>query len=168
MVQTIVRSQETSTTTVQTNVRSPETSSSFLQVDNIPSHFSTSYTPCPLPIRPQYPSPAANTFIIYSLHFCPPLTSVCFGCGNPLKPSGFISDPPGDLVIVSFMPRQFRLGGEVHTRAGNVYFHCLTTCVRYKQPAFDPRCHCTVPHEILRMLTPTHINYLQQYLGLSL
>ena len=101
----------------------------------------------PLPIRPQYPSPAANTFIVYSLHFCPPLTSICFGCGKSLKPSSLISDPPGDLVIVSFMQRQFKYGGEVHTRPVNVYFHCMTTCVRQKQPAFDPRCHCTVPHE---------------------
>lgn len=67
-----------------------------------------------------------------------------------------------------FYDRQYRHRGEVHTRAGHVYFHCATTCVRYKQPAFDLRCHCTVPHEILRMLTPTHINYLQQYLGLCL
>ncbi len=41
---------------------------------------------------PSYPSPAPNTFVLYSLHFCPPLTSVCFGCRNPLKPCGIISE----------------------------------------------------------------------------
>ena len=47
----------------------------------------------PMPCaRPPYPSPAPNTFVLYSLHFCPPLTSVCFGCGNPLKPCGMIID----------------------------------------------------------------------------
>ena len=54
---------------------------------------STPYSPCHPPqpnVRPSYPHPAPNTFILYSLHFCPPLTSVCFGCGNSLKPSGMI------------------------------------------------------------------------------
>ena len=82
--------------------------------------------------------------------------------------AGLISDPPGDLVIVSFMQRQFRYGGEVHTRPGNVYFHCMTSCVRQKQPAFDPRCHCTVPHEILRILTPVHVDYIEKCIGISL
>ena len=85
-----------------------------------------------------------------------------------IKPSGLISDPPDDLVIVSFMQRQFRYGGEVHPRPGNVYFHCMTTCVRQKQPAFDPRCHWTVPHEILRILTPVHVDYIEKYIGISL
>ena len=85
-----------------------------------------------------------------------------------IKASGLISDPPDDLVIVSFMQRQFRYGGEVHTRPGNVYFHCMTTSVRQKQPAFDPRCHCTVPHEILRILTPVHVDYIEKYIGISL
>ena len=161
--------QHHSTTTVQPNLCSSETSSSFSPAGHTSSlQFSTPCSPCPLPIRPQYPSPAANTFIVYSLHFCPPLTSVCFGCGKSLKPSGLISDPPGDLVIVSFMQRQFRYGGEVHTRPGNVYFHCMTTCVRQKQPAFDPRCHCTVPHEILRILTPVHVDYIERCIGISL
>ncbi len=44
------------------------------------------------------------------------------GCGNTLKPSGVIGELPGDLVIVSFMPRQFRREGEVHTKEGNIYF----------------------------------------------
>lgn len=57
-------------------------------------------------VRPPYPCPAPNTFILYSLHFCPPLTSICFSCGNSLKPSGIICNPPEDLVIVSFMQRK--------------------------------------------------------------
>ena len=83
---------------------------------------SSQFTPCPprlppqLPGRPQFPHPAPNTFWLYSLHFCPPLTGRCFGCGNKLKPSGVIGQPPGDLVIVSFMPRQYRHEGEVHTK----------------------------------------------------
>ena len=157
-----------STTTVLPNLCSSERNSSFSPTGHTSLQFSTPCSPCPLPIRPQYPSPAASIFIVYSLHFCPPLTSICFGWGKSLKPSGLISDPPGDLVIVSFMQRQFRYGGEVHTRPGNVYFHCMTTCVRQKQPAFDPRCHCTVPHEILGILTPVHVDYIEKYIGISL
>jgi hypothetical protein len=133
---------------------------------------SYSLPPCPPPLQPPvcppFPNPGPNTFLLYSLRLCHPLTCGCFGCGKTLKPSGVIGEPPGDLVIVSFMPRQFRHEGELHSKEGNVYFHCMTTCVRSRQPAFDPRMHCTVPNEIRAILTPTHIQYLQQNLGLFL
>ena len=50
-------------------------------------------------VRPSYPCPAPSTFVLYSPHLCPPLTSICFGCGNSLKPSGIICNPPGDLSL---------------------------------------------------------------------
>ena len=134
---------------------------------NPPSQ-STAYHPPQPNFRPPYPCPAPNTFILYILHFCPPLTSVCFGCGNSLKPSGIICNPPGDLVIVSFMQRQYFHEGETRTRSGNVYFHCFTRCVRIRQPAFDPPRHCMVPDAIRSQLTPVHCQYVEQHLGLLL
>ena len=108
---------------------------------NPPSQsLSTSHHPPQPNYRPLYPCPAPNTFILYTLHFDHQLTWVCFGCGNSLKPSGVIGNPPGDLVIVSIMQRQY-----FHTRSGNLYFHCCTRCVRSRQPVFDPLRQCMVP-----------------------
>ena len=90
-----------------------------LLVGNRPHMANTGLTQQQTPLGPQqqmlppYPSPAPNTFILYSFHFCPPLMSVCFGCGSSLKPSGLISDPPGELVIVSKMLREWIHDGQV-------------------------------------------------------
>ena len=46
-----------------------------------------------------------SVFFVYGL-FGQHVT--CFGCGSTLKLSGVIGEPPGDLVIVSFMRRQYR------------------------------------------------------------
>lgn len=119
-------------------------------------------------VTPPYPSPAPNTFLLYSLHFCPPLTSVCFGCGNPLKQAGVISDPPGELVIVSNMQRQWIQGGQWSTKPGNVYFHCSIPCVRRRQPDFVPQAHCTIPDGIKSYLTPMHRQYIMVNLGIAL
>ena len=88
--------------------------------------------------------------------------------GNSLKPSGIICNPPGDLVIVSFMQRQYFHEGESRTRSGNVYFHCSTRCVLLRQPAFDPLRHCVVTDPITSLLTPVHYQYIEQDLGLRL
>ena len=73
---------------------------------------------------------SAEYFTLYFLHYCPPLTSHCFGCGNPLKYSGVINDPPGELVIVSHMMREWMHGGQWVRKPGNVYFHCSLACVQ--------------------------------------
>ena len=36
---------------------------------------------------PCFPSPGEGQFIVYLLQYCPSQTSVCFGCGNTLKPN---------------------------------------------------------------------------------
>lgn len=90
-----------------------------------------------------YPSPQPDTFMIYLLGMCSPLTSLCFGCRNTLKPGGFIGIPPADLVIVSMMVRSWPHEGQLHSGLRNVYFHCVPTCVQKKQPYFQP------PHAII-------------------
>ena len=83
-------------------------------------------------------NPAAGTFMVSLLQFCP--SSVrswhsCFGCYQALKPGGTTALPPHDLVITSRMQRQFRLPtGELIHKEGNVYFHVNINCVRRKQP----------------------------------
>jgi hypothetical protein len=157
--------------TFQTQTHGNPIQQNFLQPVNPPPQSpSAPYLPRhpPQPVRPSCPCPAPNSFILYSLHFCPPLTSVCFGCGNSLKPSGIICNPPGDLVIVSFMQRQYFYEGESRTRSGNVYFHCSARCVRLRQPAFDPLRHCVVTDPIRSLLTPVHYQYIEQNLGLRL
>ena len=66
--------------------------------------FQTTQPPQQLNI-PCFPSPSQGQFIVYLLQYCPAQNSVCFGCGNTLKPNASIPAPPGDLVIVSKMAR---------------------------------------------------------------
>ena len=115
----------------------------------------------PPQFRPPYPAPRPNSFIIYLIGFCSPQTSVCFGCGSSLKPGGLIGNPPADLVIVSNMHREWRKDGDIRCKSANVYFHCILTCVRNKQPFFQPD-QCTIPQQIQHFLTQEHILYIGQ------
>ena len=125
--------------------------------------------PCLLPsvntMSPHnYPSPEQDMFIIYLLNLCTQQSSVCFGCRNTLKPDGFIGRPPSDLVIVSKMVRTWTHEGRPQSRPANVYFHCVPTCVRQKQPYFQP-CHSFVAKQIIPLLQEEHWQYLNQTFG---
>ena len=89
-------------------------------------------------ISRSYSSPERDTFVVYLLGMCPQRTSSCFGCNNSLKPGGSIGNPPADLVIVSNMIRTWTQQGQLKSRQGNVYFHCVPMCVQQKQPYFQP------------------------------
>jgi hypothetical protein len=117
---------------------------------------------------PNYPSPLPYTYQLYILHFCPPLTSVCFGCGNPLKPSGTIPSPPGDLVIVSNMAREWMLHGQPMRKMGNVYFHPFEQCVRGKYQAFTAAHQLEIPPIIYSSLTSVHRQFIWQNLGIHI
>ena len=99
--------------------------------------------------RPPYSTPVPGMFIVYLLHFCPPKTSVCYGCSQTLKPNGVILNQPHDLVIVSNMERGWHDGNMVHKKYSNVYFHCCCECVRKRHCsnfnftlAFQQACCC--------------------------
>ena len=115
-------------------------------------------------VHPAYPSPNPGTFLVYLLCYCPNQTSICFSCRRMLKPSGIIGNPPADLVIVSNMVRQWSQGGLVHSKPGNVYFHCLSTCVQQWQPYFRPSL-CVIPCQTMQFLRSEHWVYLRQSLG---
>lgn len=114
--------------------------------------------------RPGYPSPVPNSFIIYLLNYCPKQTSVCFGCGSSLKPGGLICNPPGDLVVVSNMYREWRQDGQMHRKLANVYFHCIPDCIRRRQPYFQPD-QCFVPRQIEPFLNQQHRLFIGQTFG---
>ena len=82
--------------------------------------------------------PYPSQFMMYLLLFCPAQTSMCFGCGNPLKQTDGITAPPNDLVMVSRMLREWTFQGQARSKLGNVYFHCNTDCIRRKQREFVP------------------------------
>ena len=54
-----------------------------------------------------FPNPNVGQFFIYLLQFFPGQTSMCFGCGNPLKQKNTVVEVPNDLVIVSKMLREW-------------------------------------------------------------
>ena len=114
---------------------------------------------------PYFPSPNQGQFIVYLLQYCPPQTSVCFGCSNGLKHNGTVLPPPRDLVIVSKMARDWLCQGVVYSKSANVYFHCNTACIKRKQPFFDGKT-CIIPLEIENKLTLLHKQLLSVTLGM--
>ena len=123
--------------------------------------------PSPVISHPKFPSPMPNQFIVYLLKYCPQKTSVCFGCGNTLKPGGSIGNPPMDLVIVSHMARSWVQENQVFSKPSNVYFHCLQQCVQKRQPYFQAKLHCFIPDELIPFLCDEHALFLQQNLGIT-
>ena len=113
---------------------------------------------------PPYPTPVPGMFIIYLLHFCPPKTSVCYGCSQLLKPSGVIQNPPHDLVIVSNMEREWHDGNMVHRKYSNVYFHCCCECVRKR---YCSNFYISIPACMLNFLKPKHKMFLGETFGLN-
>jgi hypothetical protein len=114
---------------------------------------------------PPYPTAVPGMFIIYLLHFCPPNTSVCFGCSQSLKPYGVIQQPPFDLVIVSNMEREWHHNNMLHRKFSNVYFHCCCACVQKKHHG---NFHVSVPEILASLLQPEHKIYLRQTFGLDI
>ena len=112
---------------------------------------------------PCFPSPGQGQFIVYLLQYCPTQTSVCFGCGNTLKPNASIPPPPGDLVIVSKMAREWTYQGRLYRKPSNVYFHCNVQCVQRKQPNFDGR-SSFVNLDVEPLLTYVHKQFLRNHL----
>ena len=83
-------------------------------------------------LKPTSQNPAAGTFMVSLLDFCPTTVRSCIGCSQTLKPGGRIGLPPHDLVITSRMARQFRspTTGELMHRDRNVYFHANINCIK--------------------------------------
>ena len=115
-------------------------------------------------IRRSYPSPERDTFVVYLLGMCPQRTSSWFGCNNSLKPGGSIGNPPADLVIVSNMIRTWTQQGQLKSRQGNVYLHCVPMCVQQKQPYFQPG-HSFIASQIVPYLLDEHWKYLRHVFG---
>lgn len=111
-----------------------------------------------------FPNPNFGQFLIYLLHFCPAKTSMCFGCGNPLRQSDSFPQVTQDLVLVSKMLREWSYQGRAQSKIGNVYFHCDVTCVRRKKPDFDARL-CVITPEIDAHLQQMHRDILRRMLG---
>lgn len=76
---------------------------------------------------------ASDVFELHLLQNCPSQLSICFGCGQSLKPGVAIGNPPYDLVVVSRMPCQFvNHYGNKLSHEENVYFHALSGCIKQK------------------------------------
>jgi hypothetical protein len=44
----------------------------------------------------------------------------------------------------------------------NVYFHVHLSCLKMKQPYFNPAC-VTVPNRLPHYLTPEHVRFLREF-----
>lgn len=113
---------------------------------------------------PRYLNAQPNTFVIYLLSMCLPLTSVCYGCKSYLKPGGSIGSPPRDLVIVSNMTRTWTHDGQLQSRPGNVYFRCFPSCVQKRQPCYQPH-HSFILSRIASLLCYEHWRFINQTFG---
>ena len=114
------------------------------------------------PRIPSFPSANPGQFLVYLLQFCPGQTSMCFGCGNPLKPDGVIPETPNDLVVVSKMLREWMYQGVANSKVKNVYFHCSKVCIQRKQPNF--RNTCFIPQQIQPYLLHLHREHINMNL----
>lgn len=67
---------------------------------------------------------AEGQVVITTLKACHSRVSVCYGCGEFLKPGGIAPPPPEDLVLVCRLRRKFRKDGQdrISDQASNVYF----------------------------------------------
>lgn len=110
------------------------------------------------------PNPKVGTFVVNLLHFCPHLVRSCYGCSQSLKPGGAIANPPYDMTIISRMNRGFRAppDGEIMFKEGNVYFHVQLSCIRIRQPYFNPQ-QAEVPNWLMPYLTSEHMQYLREF-----
>lgn len=113
-----------------------------------------------------FPNPYPGQFMIYLLQFCPAQTSMCFGCGNPLKQTDGITAPPNDLVVVSRMLREWTFQGQARSKLGNVYFHCNTDCIRRKQREFVAGSLSPINPNIQAHLQLLHYRHLRETFGM--
>jgi len=140
-------------------------SASFIQHARQSTFPVPSYTPTPYNQDKTVPSPPSGVFELHLLQRCPSQVSVCFGCGQVLKPGGFIGNPPCDLVVVSRMSREYYdQNRRKQSREGNVYFHALRKCIQQKQPYFT---NITIPLGIEMVLTPIHETFIGNEFGIT-
>ena len=87
-------------------------------VSSIPlPSFNSGITP-----RINRPNPYLGSLEVTLLHLCDCWVTTCHGCGQPIRSSGMLIPPPGDIVIVTKMRRDNIVGGEKRQgKLGNVY-----------------------------------------------
>ena len=80
--------------------------------------------------KPSRPVPAFGSFAIASMKFLDSKVSVCYGCGETLKPERKIPEEPGDLVILGITRRNIgKMGVEMtFSQKSNVYYHLNPNC----------------------------------------
>jgi hypothetical protein len=110
--------------------------------------------------KASFPTPNEGEFHIYLLQFCPSQTSMCFGCGNPIRKKDVAVVIPNDLVIVSKMLREWSYQGTAQGKIANVYFHCKEECVQKKQASFNGGM-CSIPPQIQPHLHELHKAHLR-------
>ena len=102
--------------------------------------------------------PEPSTYEVHHLAHCPQQVRSCFGCMQSLKPGQRIPGPPHDIVIVSYMMREFRgPQGEAMRKPGNVYLHVNINCLMRNQPYFSAMLIQVPPH-VRAIFLPVHIS----------
>ena len=118
--------------------------------------------------KPSRPVPAFGAFAIASMKFLDSKLSVCYGCGQTLKPEKKIPEEPGDLVIVGITRRKYWKDGVEMTSSqmSNVYYHLNPNCAA-KQNTFVIPALIKVPEDLKPFLNSKHIEILRERLNVT-
>ena len=118
--------------------------------------------------RPNRPVPAFGAFAIASMKFLDSKVSVCYGCGQTLKPDKKTPEEPDDLVIVGITRRKYWKDGVEMTSSNmsNVYYHLNPNCAAQHNTFVIPSL-IKVPEDLKPFLNSRHRELLRERLSVT-
>ena len=116
----------------------------------------------PMLCTPSVHTPTPSPFVL--LFRSGNIRNISFGCRGSFSKQ---SCPPHDMVVQHKDYRKFVVDGVERQRFGNVYYHPKLSCIRSKQPAFNPT-QLQVSQAAKEQATSLRNQYLQDMMGVCL
>ena len=113
--------------------------------------------------------PQPYSFHLRFLQCCNGNVSKCFGCSSSLHGGLSPAQAPGDLIVMSRMPRPYvdkTTGEQKEGEITNVYFHMRLSCIRRKMSDFG-YAELILPEETRNLLQLVHKRHLTAVTGIE-
>ena len=87
----------------------------------------------------------------------------CYGCNSAIRGPGHVPAPPEDVVAATKEYRSFTKNGKLQVHYGTTHYHLRETCIKEKNPEFNPLTDLVLTPTDYARFMPSHEDLLQGF-----